>query len=109
MITIVPAPLPATGLEFGAAIDSPAEGETVPNGEVVALGTAQFPDLGSSESGDHPTRKHVDVAVDDPSFSSPIEATLDDASGTWSAPLGHLAPVPTPPSAPMRMIRTTLT
>jgi hypothetical protein len=91
LITIIPAPLPPTGLEFGAAINSPAEGEEVPNGEVVALGTAQFPNLGTTESGDHPTRKRVDVSVDDPNFGSPIEATLDEASGAWSAPLGHLA------------------
>ena len=90
LITIIPAPLPPTGLEFGAAINSPAESENVPNGEVMALGTVQFPDLGSTEAGDHPTRKHVDVSVDDPNFGSPIEATLDEASRTWSAPLGRL-------------------
>ena len=43
-------------------------------------------------SGDHPTRKRVDVSVDDPNFGSPVEATLDEASGAWSAPLGRLAP-----------------
>jgi len=90
LITIIPAPLPPTGLEFRAAINSPAQDEEVPNGEVVALGTVQFPDLGSTEAGDHPTRKHVEVSVDDPNFGSPIEATLDEASGTWSAPLGRL-------------------
>ena len=92
LITIIPAPLPPTGLEFGAAINSPAQDEQVPNGEVMALGTAQFPDLGSTEAGDHPTRKHVDVSVDDPSFGSAMEATLDEATGTWSAPLGRLTP-----------------
>ena len=91
LITIIPAHLPATGMEFGAAITSPAEGEEVPNGEVVALGSAQFPDLGTTEAGDHPTNKRVDVSVDDPAFGSPIEATLDEESGAWSAPLGHLA------------------
>jgi hypothetical protein len=34
----------------------------------------------------------VEVSVDDPNFGSPIEASLDEASGTWSAPLGHLTP-----------------
>ena len=92
LITIIPAPLPPTGLEFGAAINSPAQGEEVPNGEVVALGTAQFPDLGTTEPGDHPTRQRVEVSVDDPSFGSPIEATLHEASGVWSAPLGLLSP-----------------
>ncbi len=29
--------------------------------------------------------------MDDPSFGSPIQATLDGASSTWSAPLGELA------------------
>ena len=90
LITIIPAPVPATGLELGVGINSPAQGEEVPNGEIVALGTAQFPDFGSTEAGDHPTRKHVDISVDDPNFGSPIEATLDEASGTWSAPLGRL-------------------
>ena len=92
LITVIPAPLPPTGMEFGAAISSPAQGEEVPNGEVVALGTAQFPDFGSTEPGDHPTRQRVDVSVDDPNFGFPIEATLDESSGTWSAPLGHLTP-----------------
>jgi len=92
LLIIIPAPLPPAGLEFGVAINSPAQGEEVPNGEVVALGTAQFPDLGSTEAGDHPTRKHVDVSVDDPNFGSPVEATFDEASGAWSAPLGRLTP-----------------
>ena len=92
VITIIPASLPPTGLEFGVTIHSPAQDEEVPNGEVAALGTAQFRDLGSTEPGDHPTRKRVDVSVDDPDFGSPIEATLDEASGAWSAPLGELTP-----------------
>jgi hypothetical protein len=32
------------------------------------------------------------VSVDDASFANPIEATLDEATGQWSAPLGRLAP-----------------
>ena len=92
LITIIPAPLPLTGLEFGVGINSRAQGEEVPNGEVVALGPAHFPDLGSTEAGDHPTSKRVEVSMDDPNFGSPVEATLDEASGTWSAPLGRLTP-----------------
>ena len=34
------------------------------------------------------------MSVDDPGFGSPIEASVDEASGTWSAPLGVLADGP---------------
>jgi len=53
----------------------------------------QFPNLGSDPTGagDHPTRKRVEVSVDDPAFGKPIEATVHHASGTWSAPLGALS------------------
>jgi hypothetical protein len=88
----VVAPLPPSGLEFGAAIDSPAAGEEVPYGEVVALGTASFPDLGGDEAGPHPVQKRVEVWLDDPSFGEPVEATLDVDTGAWSAPLGRLSP-----------------
>ena len=92
LITIIPAPLPETGLDFGATIASPAEGETLTTGDVAAVGAASFPDLGNTEAGDHPSRKRVDVSVNDANFGSPIEATLDEASGAWSAPLGYLSP-----------------
>ena len=92
MITIVPAPLPPTGLDFGVNITSPAEGEPVTSGEVVAVGSASFPNLGSTESGDHPSLKRVDLSVNDPNFGNPIQATLDEGSGAWSAPLGNLSP-----------------
>ncbi|PKO04828.1 MAG: hypothetical protein CVU41_15185 [Chloroflexi bacterium HGW-Chloroflexi-3] len=90
-ITIVAAPLPPTGLDFGVTITSPVEGEEVPNGEVVAMGAATFPDLGNSEAGDHPTLKRVEVSVDDPNFGTPIKATLSDDYTAWSAPLGRLS------------------
>jgi hypothetical protein len=92
MITIIPAPLPATGLDFGVNITSPAANSDVPNGEVVAVGTATFPNLSDTEAGDHPTRKHVDVSVDDPNFGNPVEATLDESNGAWSVSLGRLNP-----------------
>jgi hypothetical protein len=89
-ITIVAAPLPASGLDFGATITAPAAGSTVPNGEVVAMGAARFPDLGDpGETGDRPTVKKVQLSLDDPSFARPIEATLDEARGVWSAPIGR--------------------
>jgi hypothetical protein len=93
-ITIVAAPLPATGLQFGVAVTSPAEGEKVPRGQVVALGSASFPDLGTTEAGDQPSQRRVEVSGDDPSFAAPIRATLNGADGqwSWSAPLGELAP-----------------
>ena len=63
---------------------------------VVAGGRYTFPDLGSdpTEAGDHPTRRIVEVALDDPSFAAASEATLDETSGTWTAPLGLVADGP---------------
>ena len=92
VITIIPAPLPPTGLDFGVSITSPAEGESIPAGEVMAVGSVSFPDLGDSgDAGNHPSLKRVDLSVDDANFTNPIEATLDEASGGWSAPLGQLS------------------
>jgi hypothetical protein len=92
-ILITPAPLPPSGLEFGVTIDEPADGSRVTQGDIVAGGRVAFPDLGSDPTGagDHPTTKRVEVSVNDASFASPVEADLDTASGTWSAPLGELA------------------
>ena len=93
-VAIVAAPMPATGLEFGVTIEEPADGLSVASGsEIVAGGRVSFPDAGSDPTGagDHPTRRTVEVSVDDSGFGSPIEAAVDDASGTWSAPLGDLA------------------
>ncbi|HKY53802.1 MAG TPA: hypothetical protein VJM08_05810, partial [Anaerolineales bacterium] len=92
IITIVPAPIPPTGLDFGVNITSPTEGESLPEGKVVVVGSASFPDLGNTEPGDHPTRKHVDLSLNDANFGNPIEATLDESTGAWSAPLGNLSP-----------------
>lgn len=92
-ITIEPAPLPATGLEFGVTITEPADGSTATEGQgVTAGGGYAFPDLGEDPTGagDHPTTQRVEVSVDDPSFAAPVEATLDEATSTWSAPLGTL-------------------
>jgi hypothetical protein len=93
-VAIVAASMPETGLEFGVTIDEPADGSTVASGsDVVAGGRATFPDLGSDPTGagDHPSRRVVEVSLDDASFASPVEAAWDDASGTWSAPLGIVA------------------
>lgn len=90
-VTIVAAPLPASGLEFGVTIDEPADGSTVASGtRLVAGGRVAFPDPGSDPggAGDHPTLRKVEVSLDDPAFGSPIEAAWDEASGTWTAPLG---------------------
>ncbi len=93
-LTIDPAALPASGLEFGATITEPADGSTVNEGEgVTAGGSYAFPDLGADPTGagDHSTTERVEVSVDDESFADPIEATLDPESSTWSAPVGTLA------------------
>lgn len=92
-ISIDVAELPASGLEFGVTITEPADGSTVGEGETVTAGGAYaFPDLGEDPSGagDHPVTERVEVSVDDPSFAQPVEATLDEATGTWSAPVGVL-------------------
>jgi len=92
-VTLVPAELPASGLEFGVTVTEPADGSTVRASErVTAGGGYAFPDLGSDPNGagDHPTTQRVEVALDDPSFASPVEASLDEASRTWSVPLGKL-------------------
>jgi hypothetical protein len=90
-VTIVAAPLPPTGLAFGATIDTPADGSRVTSGSAVtAAGRVSFPDPGTDPSGagDHPTTRRVDVSLDDPTFSHPIPSTIDAASGTWTADLG---------------------
>jgi hypothetical protein len=93
-IAIVPAAMPASGLDFGATIDRPAAGDRLtPGSTVVAGGRATFPNLGSDPTGagDHPTDRYVEISLDSSSFSSPTTADLDQASGTWSATLGTLA------------------
>ena len=93
-IAIVAAPMPVSGLDFGATIDEPSDGSTVVTGSsVVAGGRYAFPDLGSDPTGagDHPTTRRVEVSLDDPSFGNPITASLDEATGTWSAPLGKVS------------------
>lgn len=90
-VAIVAAPMPASGLEFGATIETPADGSTVVSGsDVVAAGRYAFPDLGSDPTGagDHSTTRRVEVSLDDPAFGNPLTASLDEASGTWSAALG---------------------
>jgi PKD repeat protein len=92
-VTVVAAPMPPTGMDFGVTVDHPADGSTVASGsEVVAGGRVAFPDPGSDPTGagDHPTTRRVEVSLDDPSFGSPLEAAWDEASATWSVPLGAL-------------------
>ena len=81
-----------TGLDFGVAISDPGEGTTRTEDPFTVYGSADFPELGTSEAGDHPSEKRVDVSIDDPSFADPIQATLDDPSGSWWAPVAALAP-----------------
>jgi len=93
-VAIVPAPMPASGLDFGVTIEQPASGDRVtPGSTVVAGGRAAFPNLGSDPTGagDHPTDRYVEVSLDSSSFSNARTADLDEASGTWSANLGALA------------------
>lgn len=91
-IVIVPAAMPASGLEFSVAISDPAEGAKLAEGSFNAYGSATFPNLGTTEAGDHPADRRVDVSVDDANFANPIQANLDAASGAWSAPIQRLAP-----------------
>ncbi|WP_434449231.1 S8 family serine peptidase [Lentzea sp. E54] len=94
-IRVSPAALPPTGMEFGVTITEPAAGSSVTEGtKVVAGGGYAFPapDTNPTGAGDHPVQRRVEISVDDPDFSSPVTATLDGQSGTWTAPLGALAP-----------------
>ncbi|WP_290111479.1 S8 family serine peptidase [Streptomyces ficellus] len=87
-LTVDPAPLPASGLGFGAAIAAPADGAEVAEGEtVVAGGRFTFPDLGADG---RPETHRVQVSVDDADFAAPLSAKLDDTTGTWRASLGRL-------------------
>jgi hypothetical protein len=93
-VAIVAAPMPATGLEFGVTVDSPAAGSSSTTGStIVAGGRAAFPDLGSDPTGagDHPTKRAVEVSIDDASFRAPQQAAWDAESGTWSLAVGALA------------------
>lgn len=90
-IMIEPASLPREGLDFGVTI---LPGSGARSGRKAEVGgTARFPDLGSDPggAGDHPTRKRVQVSLDDRSFSSPVEALLDEGRGTWRVSLGSRA------------------
>jgi hypothetical protein len=90
-ITITPG-TNTTGLDFGVTMSDPAEGAKVQDAPFTAYGSATFPNLGTTPAGDHPTMKRVDVSVDDATFANPVKASLDEASGAWSAPLPKLAP-----------------
>ena len=94
-ITITPAAVPGNALETTATIAEPTDGATLPEDPFTASGFATFPDLGTTEAGDHPTRKRVDVSIDDATFANPVEATLavsaDERSGSWTVPLPRLA------------------
>ena len=90
-IVIVPGSGTGAGLEFGTTIDDPAEGAKLSEGAFDVFGTATFPQLGTTEAGDHPTIKRVDVSVDDANFANPVQANLDEDSGTWWAPIPGLA------------------
>jgi hypothetical protein len=90
-VVIEPAALPATGFDFGVTITSPSAGANPTQGStLVAGGQVAFPDAGSDPTGagDHPSVTKVQVSLDDPAFSRPLSATIDGATGTWSADLG---------------------
>ncbi|MEA2621285.1 MAG: hypothetical protein QOH61_195 [Chloroflexota bacterium] len=90
-VSIDPAPLPATGFEFGVTISSPAAGASPTQGStLMAGGQVAFPDQGSdpTDAGDHPSVQKVQVSLDDATFFHPVKATIDSATGTWSAELG---------------------
>jgi hypothetical protein len=89
-IVIVPGTNTA-GLDLAVSFSDPAEGAKLAEGAFNAYGSATFPSLGTTPSGDHPTLKRVDVSVDDATFANPVQATLDESSGSWWAPIRRLA------------------
>ncbi|MFF8846148.1 S8 family serine peptidase [Streptomyces sp. NPDC015127] len=92
-VTLDPAPLPPSGLDFGATILSPEDGSEATEGTtVVAGGRYVFPDLGSDPEGvgGRPETRRVQLSVDDETFASPVSAELDEATGSWRAELGRL-------------------
>lgn len=92
-VTVVAAQ-PGESDGLSATITEPADGGTVTEGDdVVAGGSYSFPDRGTDPTGagDHPTTRRVEVSLDDDSFASTREATMDEESGTWSLPLGELS------------------
>jgi hypothetical protein len=90
-ISITPAAIPTSGFDFNAQFTDPSEGAKLPEGAFTIFGTAAFPNLGTTPAGDHPSIRRVDVSVDNASFTSPIQATLDESSNTWSAPIPKLS------------------
>ncbi|GAA4891540.1 hypothetical protein ACFPM3_17905 [Streptomyces coeruleoprunus] len=92
-LSLDPAPLPPSGLAFGATIASPADGTEVTEGEtVMAGGRFAFPDAGTDPEGvgGRPETHRVQLSVDDEGFAVPISAQLDEATGTWRAKAGRL-------------------
>jgi hypothetical protein len=93
-VAIVAAPMPASGLTFGATIDEPADGSLAVAGtNLTAGGRVTFPNLGSDPTGagDHPSTRRVDVSLDDATFAKPIAGTIDTAGTSWSAAIGKPA------------------
>ncbi|TFE38966.1 hypothetical protein E3E14_26545 [Streptomyces sp. ICN441] len=92
-LTLDPAALPPSGLEFGADIAAPGDGAEITEGEtVVAGGRYAFPDPGGDPEGvgGRPETHRVQLSVDDEGFSSPVSARLDDTTRTWRAEAGRL-------------------
>jgi hypothetical protein len=86
-LTVVPAGLPATGLEFGVTLDEVTGGKK--GAPILARGAVAFPDVGADPQGAgfHPVVEHVQVSVDDPTFARPVYARVDAVTGTWTAQL----------------------
>ncbi|MGW2563660.1 S8 family serine peptidase [Streptomyces sp. NPDC001514] len=92
-LSLDPAPLPPSGLEFGAAFAAPVDGSQVVEGEtVVAGGQYAFPDAGTDPDGvgGRPETRRVQLSVDDEGFGSPISAQVDESTLTWRAEAGRL-------------------
>ncbi|HVF06528.1 MAG TPA: S8 family serine peptidase, partial [Frankiaceae bacterium] len=94
-ITITPAAAPSSELETTVTIGEPTDGAALPEDPFTVSGLTSYPNFGTTEAGDHPTRKYVHVSVDDPTFANPVEANLtvsaDQRSGSWTAPLPRLS------------------
>lgn len=99
-VTITPAQMPESGLEFGVAVGLVDGAATAEAGGYVSTrqagrpgqvvtGRVAFPALGADpqNAGFHPAIEAVRVSAGDPDFSDPVYAVINETAGTWTAVL----------------------